>query len=104
MGLFFIDTSTGHVATFGQLREAGIDEPEMPWMKINASIDATTLWHTVLVKEERGIFIGTLTLRHGDHHSLLLDQGWQEIAPEMVGSSLPGHDPTTAVSPSPWTA
>jgi len=102
MGVFYIDTSTGMVATALQLVEIGITEPEKPWLRIQASNDATTLWHSVLVKEERGIFIGTLTLRHGDHHTLLLKQGWQEVEPEQIGASLPGRDGPSQVSPSPW--
>ena len=31
-----------------------------------------------------GIFIGTLTLRHGDHHALLLERGWEEIEVEEL--------------------
>lgn len=33
----------------------------------------------MLRKQERGIWLGTLTFRHGDHHSSLLAQGWQEV-------------------------
>lgn len=66
--------------------ESGL--PPRPWLQIRASRDATTMWHAVLRKQERGIFIGTLVLRHGDHHSLLLQRGWQEIAPEEIG--VPG--------------
>lgn len=102
MGLFYIDTSTGDVATAGQLHAAGITEPELPWLRIQAPSDATTLWHSVMIKEERGVFIGTLTLRHGDHHRLLTDRGWQEIAPELIGSTLPGNEGLSDVSPSPW--
>ena len=102
MGVFYIDTSTGAVATASQLVEIGVTEPEKPWLRIQASNDATTLWHAVLIKEERGIFIGTLTLRHGEHHNLLLKQGWQEIEPELIGTSLPGREGPSEVSPSPW--
>jgi hypothetical protein len=102
MGLFYIETSTGHVATARQLYDIGVTEPELPWLRIQAPSDATTLWHSVMVKEERGVFIGTLTLRHGDHHRLLMGQGWNEIAPELIGSTLPGKDRPSEVSPSPW--
>jgi len=30
-------------------------------------------------RREKGIFIGTLALRHGDHHALLLERGWEEV-------------------------
>lgn len=83
MAVFFIDTSTGQVTTRKRLMESGvataIDDPPRPWHKIQGSNDATTLWHAVLRRKERGIFIGTLVLRHGDHHALLLERGWEEI-------------------------
>lgn len=91
MGLFFIDTDTGQVATHRQLREAGIvhddDQPPRPWLRIQGSGDASTMWYAVLRKRERGVFIGTLVLRHGDHHALLLSQGWEELAIEEIGVS-----------------
>jgi hypothetical protein len=102
MGQFFVDTSTGHVATLAQLNAVGIDEPEAPWHRIQAPVDATTLWQAVMVKSERGVFIGTLTLRHGDHHALLLTKGWQEIPPAEIGANLPGATGPSEVSPSPW--
>jgi hypothetical protein len=83
MALFFIDTSTGQVATGKQLVEAGIadasGDPPRPWHRIQGSGDATTLWHAVLRRREKSIFIGTLVLRHSDHHALLLERGWEEI-------------------------
>jgi hypothetical protein len=30
-------------------------------------------------KRVRGVFIGTLVLRHSDHHASLLQGGWQEV-------------------------
>jgi hypothetical protein len=30
-------------------------------------------------RAERGIFIGTLVLRHSDHHAFLIERGWEEI-------------------------
>ena len=103
MGTFFVDTSSGHVATRAQLLEAGFEDPDRPWLAIQASDDASTLWHSVLVKEVKGVHIGTLTLRHGDHHAFLLRSGWREVPPEEIGSSLPGHAGASGVSPSPWT-
>ncbi len=99
MALFFIDTDTGQVATQHQLIAAGVSDgdgfPERPWLRIRASGDATTMWHAVLRRSERGIFIGTLVIRHSDHHTLLLQRGWQEVAIEEIG--LPG----TAGAPGP---
>jgi hypothetical protein len=80
---FFIDTETGQVATLRQLAEAGlVDErnvPPRPWHPIQGTGDATTMWYAVLRKRERGVFIGTLALRHTSNHASLLQQGWQEV-------------------------
>jgi hypothetical protein len=47
-------------------------------------------------KETRGVFIGTLCIRHSDHQASLLQEGWQEVpVAEMAGDG--------AISPSPWT-
>jgi hypothetical protein len=89
MGVFFIDTAQGTVATQRQLAEAGISEgwdpPPRPWLRVQGSGDASTLWYAVMRKRERGVFIGTLVLRHSPHHALLTQQGWEEIAPETIG-------------------
>jgi hypothetical protein len=83
VGLFFIETDTGQIATLHQLVEAGIapesDLPPRPWLRIQATGDASTLWYAVMRKRTRGVFIGTLTLRHGAHHASLLQQGWEEV-------------------------
>jgi hypothetical protein len=96
VGSFFIDTSQGTVATHRQLLDAGIadpvDGPPRPWHPLQGPTDATTLWYTVLRKQERGIFIGTLALRHSPRVDLLLQSGWQEVPLEEIGE----------VSPSPW--
>jgi hypothetical protein len=89
MGVFFVDTSEGAVATRRQLLAAGIagpaTEPPRPWLRIQGPSDASTLWYAVLRKRERGVFIGTLALRHSDRLALLLQQGWQEVAPQDIG-------------------
>jgi hypothetical protein len=83
VALFFIDTGCGAVATQRQLIDAGIadqdGQPPKPWHLIRASSDATTLWHAVMRKRTRGIFIGTLVLRHSPHHASLLEDGWEEV-------------------------
>jgi hypothetical protein len=89
--VFFIDTSTGQVATQRQLVEAGIapedKPPAMPWLRIQGTGDATTMWYAVMRKEVReGVFIGALTIRHQPHHASLLQQGWQEIPPSEIGA------------------
>jgi hypothetical protein len=92
MGVFFIDTSTGQVATQHQLVEAGV-APESgiaprPWLRIQGTGDATTMWYAVMRRKEKGIFIGTLVFRHSPHHSLLLDSGWEEIDVADIGYSM----------------
>lgn len=89
VGLFFIDTATGQIATHRQLVEAGVtgrdDQPPRPWHRVQGTIDASTMWYAVLRKRERGVFIGTLVLRHTDHHALLLERGWEEVPPKQIG-------------------
>jgi hypothetical protein len=88
MGRFFIDTGTGQVATLTQLIDAGLTTPEelpkLPWHRIQGTDDASTLWYAVLRKETRGVFIGSLTLRHSAHHAKLLEEGWEEVAVEEI--------------------
>jgi hypothetical protein len=91
MASFFIDTATGQVATLRQLVEAGVadpaEPPPRPWHPIQGTRDASTMWYAVLRKRERGVFIGTLVLRHTSHHASLLQRGWQEVAIEEIGAS-----------------
>jgi hypothetical protein len=91
MASFFIDTSTGQVATFKQLVAANVTDeaeaPPRPWHPIQGTGDATTMWYAVMRKQERGVFIGTLVLRHTDHHASLLQQGWQEVDVEEIRSA-----------------
>jgi hypothetical protein len=84
VGLFFIETSTGQVATGRQLDEAGIMPPTgippRPWHRVSGTGDASTMWYAVLRKQVReGVYIGTLVLRHTEHQASLLQQGWQEV-------------------------
>jgi hypothetical protein len=80
---FFIDTSTGQVATLEQLVEAGIASsmklPALPWHPVRGDRDASTLWYAVMRKRVKHVFIGTLCIRHSDHHASLLQQGWHEV-------------------------
>jgi hypothetical protein len=85
---FFIDTSTGQVATLNQLVAAGIttaqQPPKLPWHPVRGDRDASMLWYAVMRKETNGVFIGTLCIRHSDHHASLLPQGWQEVSKEEI--------------------
>jgi hypothetical protein len=89
MASFFIDTDTGQVATLRQLSEAGLtdagNDPPRPWYRIQGTGDATTMWYAVLRKQERGVYIGSLVLRHTDHHASLLQAGWQEVEVADIG-------------------
>jgi hypothetical protein len=94
---FFIDTSTGRVATLRQLVDAGVvapdAQPPRPWHPVRGDRDASTLWYAVMRKAVKGVYIGTLCIRHSDHQASLLQAGWQEVAPSEMGE----------VSPGPWT-
>jgi hypothetical protein len=96
MAVFFIDTSTGQVATRRQLVEAGLAPedapPPRPWHQVQGTGDATTMWYAVMRKRTRGIFIGALCLRHSDHHASLLADGWQEVP---VAEIAPGAGQAT---------
>jgi hypothetical protein len=89
VGAFFIDTDTGQVATRRQLADAGLTgadgAPPRPWLAIQGPSDASTMWYAVLRRRTRGVFIGTLTIRHGAHHASLLSQGWDEVPVEQIG-------------------
>jgi hypothetical protein len=89
MGVFFIDTAHGTVATQHQLVAAGIAPqagiPPRPWLRVQGTGDASTLWYAVMRKRERGVFIGTLVLRHSSHHALLMESGWEEIPVDGIG-------------------
>ncbi|CAN5254934.1 hypothetical protein BH20ACT16_BH20ACT16_08100 [soil metagenome] len=89
MGVFFIDTTQGTVATQHQLVAAGIAPstgiPPRPWLRVQGTGDASTMWYAVMRKSERGIFIGTLVIRHSPHHALLTQSGWEEIPSTAIG-------------------
>jgi hypothetical protein len=102
--VFFIDTSTGQVATQRQLVEAGIaaadQPPPPPWHRIQGTGDATTLWYAVMRKQvrqrsggegearDRCVYIGALCIRHSDHHASLLQGGWQDVPVAEIGERL----------------
>jgi hypothetical protein len=89
VAVFFIDTERGQVATQRQLTEAGLAPegypPERPWHRIQGPRDASTMWYAVLRKRIKGVFIGTLTIRHGGHYASLLDSGWEEVPVDEIG-------------------
>jgi hypothetical protein len=89
VGLFFVNTRDGRVATRTQLAEAGLtgedDKPGPPWHRIQGPSDASTMWYVVMRKHVRGIFIGTLCIRHTGRQTLLEEQGWEEIPVKGIG-------------------
>jgi hypothetical protein len=91
MAVFFIDTAQGTVATQRQLIDAGVIEgsepPPRPWLRIQGTRDASTMWYAVMRRRERGVFIGTLVIRHSPHHALLLQRGWEEVGAADIGPS-----------------
>jgi hypothetical protein len=86
---FFVNTQDGRVATRSQLAEAGladdVNDPELPWHRIQGPSDASTMWYSVLRRQERGVFIGTLCLRHTGRQASLEEAGWSEIPVESIG-------------------
>jgi hypothetical protein len=88
MASFFIDTTSGQVATLRQLVERGIGSadspPPRPWHPIQGTRDASTLWYAVMRKTVKGVYIGALCIRHSDHHASLLQAGWQEVPVEEI--------------------
>jgi hypothetical protein len=93
VGVFFIDTATGQIATQRQLLEAGIasdagDAPR-PWHRIDGPSDASTMWYAVLRKRTRGVYIGRLCVRHGGQHASLLQAGWDEVEPAQIVAPAP---------------
>ena len=77
------------MATRAQLAEGGlVDEqasPVKPWHPIKGPSDASTMWYAVLRKRERGVFIGTLCIRHTGRQTLLEERGWEEVPPVNIG-------------------
>jgi hypothetical protein len=89
VGVFFVNTEDGRVATRNQLAEAELvdefDKPVNPWHPIQGPSDASTMWYAVLRKRERGVFIGTLSLRHTGRQASLEARGWEEIPVAEIG-------------------
>jgi hypothetical protein len=87
--VFWVNYEDGRVATRDQLADAGLvdddEKPVKPWHPIQGPSDASTMWYSVLRKRERGIFIGTLCIRHTDRRNLLETQGWEEIPIDKIG-------------------
>jgi hypothetical protein len=46
------------------------------------------MWYAVLTKQERGVFIGTLCIRHTDGKPLWRRLGWREVPIEQIGYAI----------------
>jgi hypothetical protein len=55
---------------------------------IQGPSDASTMWYAVLTKQERGVFIGTLCIRHTGRQASLEQAGWHEVAIEKIGYAI----------------
>jgi len=89
VGAFFVNTRDGRVATRTQLAESGLvdqrEVPVQPWHPIQGPSDASTMWYAVLRKRERGVFIGTLCIRHTERQASLEERGWEEVPVKGIG-------------------
>ena len=77
------------MATLSQLEEAGLIDTEgkalEPWFRIRGTSDASTMWYALMIKKVRGVFIGTLCIRHLERKASLERQGWTEVPVEAIG-------------------
>ena len=77
------------MATRAQLAAAGLtgedEQPVRPWHRIQGPSDASTMWYVVLRKRARGVFIGTLCIRHTGRQASLEESGWSEVPVEGIG-------------------
>lgn len=77
------------MATRAQLADAGLvdedEKPPSPWHPIQGPSDASTMWYVVLCKQVRGVFIGTLCIRHTGRQAYLEERGWREIPVKAIG-------------------
>ena len=43
------------------------------------------MWYAVMRKQERGVFIGTLCIRHTGRQASMEESGWSEVQIEEIG-------------------
>ena len=60
-----------------------------PWHPIQGPSDASTMWYSVLRKRARGVFIGSLCVRHTGRQASMEEAGWEEVALDEIGAGLP---------------
>ena len=77
------------MATGRQLADAGLvdeqERPVKPWHPISGPSDASTMWYAVMRKRTRGVFIGTLCIRHTGRQASLEAAGWCEVPIAEIG-------------------
>jgi hypothetical protein len=97
VSVFFVNTQDGRVATRSQLVDADLADdagkPVAPWHPIQGPGGESTLWYAVLRRRERGVFIGTLCIRHTERHASLQDAGWEEIPVDRIRPDGPAAQP-----------
>ena len=85
------------MATARQLAAAGlvdeVETPVAPWHPIQGPSDASTMWYAVMRKRTRGVFIGTLCIRHTDRQASLAADGWEEVPVDAIGVDGSGRRP-----------
>ncbi len=95
--MFFVNTQDGRVATRRQLVAGGLADaseiPVAPWHPISGPSDASTMWYVVLRKRMRGVFIGSLCVRHTGRQASLEEAGWEEVPIDQIGVGLPVREP-----------
>ena len=93
MSRFFVNTQDGRVATRSQLSDAGLvdddGKPVAPWPPIQGPGGESTLWYAVLRKRERGVFIGTLCIRHSTRHASLQAAGLEDVPIDRIRPDAP---------------
>jgi hypothetical protein len=86
---FFVNTQDGRVAARSQLVDADLTDddgkPLAPWHPVQGPGEESTLWYAVMRKRERGVFIGTLCIRHSERQASLEAAGWVEAPVEQIG-------------------
>ena len=97
MSVFFVNYRDGRVAARRQLTAAGLVDERgdavAPWHPIQGPSDASTMWYALMRKQERGIFIGMLCIRHGSRLASMVAAGWQEVPVAEIGLEPGAHAP-----------
>ncbi len=66
----------------------GTETPVRPWHPVQGPSDASTMWYAVLRKRLRGVFIGSLCVRHTGRQASLEEAGWEEVPVGDIGTGV----------------